>query len=444
MQIHTSDSQSTDSNEEDEDGDDEDEKTVHCNTPKKILEVMNSNIARNNDGTISMTEATYNSITNLVEKIGSMQKQIDDQNELLKQFNSKLSKEKNSTHADTKTNSTIINDKMDTENNEFPPLTKTNNAQNTPFKKNKRVPPIFVNSENYDQHTLLNMIKPTGVDVNTLKFFPSANKQTRIQFADLISYDIVHSMLRNNEVSLHTHAVKERIKPVFVIKNLCKNFPLEEIKNDLKEQNFEVIEISRFESKYHTENNIDSKMVKVVLPEGTDTKAFIKIQFILHMRVYIQALRPAKILQCKRCQRTAHSANYCTNPYRCVKCVENHAPGECKLNAPGNTLKPKCCNCGGEHIASNYSCPYLKKAIEKKDVKKSQDNTKIFMNPMIQQQKNVRNTTQKIPMASSTSYASAIKKNNSDNNSKSNVLIHLKNCMLAMQQTIEMLINNNK
>lgn len=246
------------------------------------------------------------------------------------------------------------------------------------FKKDRKVPPIFVCAEKFNEFALLKMIERAKIDTKLIKFFPSNNKQIRIQFGDLETYDKAHALLKSKDVNLHTHAVKERVKPVYIIKNLCENFDLNDIQADLNEQNFEVLEMERFKTRFHIKNNVDSKMIKVVLPEDTDTKAFEKVRYVLHTRVYIDSMKPAKILQCKRCQRLSHTANYCTHPYRCVKCTEEHEPGTCKLNAPGNTINPKCCNCNGEHIASSYECTYLKKAIDEKKTKKSQDKQKLF------------------------------------------------------------------
>lgn len=323
-----------------------------------------------------------------------------------------------------------------------------NILNSTKFKRNRRVPPIVVSSEKCDQLGLLNKIQSADVDINSLKWFPAPNKNIRVEVNNMENYDKVHQVLKSNDIEMYTHAVKGRVKPIYIIKNLCKSFALNDIKADLNSQNFEILEISRFETKFHIENEIDSKMVKVILPENTDTKAFEKIRFILHMRVYIQTLKPSKILQCKRCQRLHHSATYCNFPYRCVKCTDGHQPGECKLNAVGNTVKPKCCDCGGEHIASSYKCKVIATEIEKSKGKKSQDDRKIFQNANRKVTANVNNAS----TSSGKSFAGVIRENYpqpakpkpSKPTNRINILNNLKSCMLAMQQTIELLINENE
>lgn len=50
----------------------------------------------------------------------------------------------------------------------------------------------------------------------------------------------------------------------------------------------------------------------------------------------------------------------CSRPYRCIKCPNQHRPGECPLNtireASEITVKPHCVNCLGEHPANYRGC----------------------------------------------------------------------------------------
>lgn len=432
----------------------------------------NNNTARTEDNTmVSIPTNVYNSLLQIAEQYKQMKQEFDELKKTLamasnsssasssscnvpisssKTATQKLNSSNDFTAPETADNQQTVpksSSKTTTQNvntnNDFPVLKtagnhQSKNTQITQFKKNKAIPPILVNVDKYNQQELMAKIKSAEIDTNCMKFFPAANNQIRIQINDINIYDKVHALLKSDEISLFTHAIKDRVKPIYIIKNLCKNFALNDIKEDLNNQNFEILEIARFETKFHTENNIDSKMVKVTLPENTDTKAFEKIRFILHMRVYIQTLKPSKILQCKRCQRLHHSANYCNFPYRCVKCTEKHDPGQCKLNAPGNTCKPKCCNCGGEHIASSYKCKYLATEIEKRGEKKTQDNKKMYNN------NNPTTTVQSQKITATKSYANVAGSNSQRKTSKTDILNNLKSCMLAMQQTIELLIMENE
>lgn len=58
--------------------------------------------------------------------------------------------------------------------------------------------------------------------------------------------------------------------------------------------------------------------------------------------------------QCRRCQAWGHSASNCGYSYKCVKCIEEHLPGQCQRQTrEGN---PKCVNCRGDHAANSRQC----------------------------------------------------------------------------------------
>jgi hypothetical protein len=66
--------------------------------------------------------------------------------------------------------------------------------------------------------------------------------------------------------------------------------------------------------------------------------------------------------QCFKCQLFGHAATNCNRPYRCVKCVDQHEPGQCKRTTrEGNA---SCVNCKGEHPAKSVDCPQYKKYID--------------------------------------------------------------------------------
>jgi hypothetical protein len=68
--------------------------------------------------------------------------------------------------------------------------------------------------------------------------------------------------------------------------------------------------------------------------------------------VRVTVLRPEMALQCKRCQRFGHTQCICCYAFKNIACGDTQPPGKCV------TLKqqPKCCSCGGSHIANRRSC----------------------------------------------------------------------------------------
>jgi hypothetical protein len=66
--------------------------------------------------------------------------------------------------------------------------------------------------------------------------------------------------------------------------------------------------------------------------------------------------------QCYNCQLYGHAASNCHRPYRCVKCTEQHEPGQCKRTTREGHAA--CVNCKGQHPANSVECPQYKKYTE--------------------------------------------------------------------------------
>ena len=89
-------------------------------------------------------------------------------------------------------------------------------------------------------------------------------------------------------------------------------------------------------------------------------KAVRNVRYLCYIRVYWENYKKRrKATQCFKCQRFGHTAEYCNNDPRCVKCDQPHLTKESKRVKGAHP--PKCTNCGGEHSANYTMCPvYLK------------------------------------------------------------------------------------
>lgn len=86
----------------------------------------------------------------------------------------------------------------------------------------------------------------------------------------------------------------------------------------------------------------------------------------------------SKPTQCKRCQAWGHAANNCGRKYRCVKCLEQHEPGQCsrKSKVVG---QPSCVNCGEiGHPSNSPECESFKKYISKVYKQKREQQPRTF------------------------------------------------------------------
>ena len=68
-------------------------------------------------------------------------------------------------------------------------------------------------------------------------------------------------------------------------------------------------------------------------------------------------------LRCFKCQRYGHVAAVCRGKQRCRRCSKDHDGKECKEPV-------KCCNCGGDHLASFRGCQNYVKAENVERIKK--------------------------------------------------------------------------
>lgn len=113
-----------------------------------------------------------------------------------------------------------------------------------------------------------------------------------------------------------------------------------------------------------------------------------------------------KMSQCYNCQRVGHTARNCGHPYRCVKCLESHLPGQCKRKSPEEGV-PHCVNCQGEHAANSKNCKYIKDYLVK--IEK-------LRKPKIQQPKPRSFTSTPAPWANLTQFPPLTQRNSSVNN----------------------------
>lgn len=92
-----------------------------------------------------------------------------------------------------------------------------------------------------------------------------------------------------------------------------------------------------------------------------------QIKYVLYQKVQIEKIKKKDTVQYKNFQRLGNAASSCSMQYRCVKCCDAHAPGQCQINAEQITREKLYCvicqNYG--HPASYKGCPKRIELIEK-------------------------------------------------------------------------------
>lgn len=108
-------------------------------------------------------------------------------------------------------------------------------------------------------------------------------------------------------------------------------------------------------------NNPSNPSYTVNFPKNSINLVVLRTQFkiIDHSVVKWENFnnKKKKITQCHKCQRFGHTARNCGHKYRCVKCIEDHLPGNCKRTTKEGS--PSCVNCKKDHAANNSKCEVL-------------------------------------------------------------------------------------
>ena len=78
----------------------------------------------------------------------------------------------------------------------------------------------------------------------------------------------------------------------------------------------------------------------------------------MHIRCESYRTTPP-VTQCYKCQGFNHVAKDCKSEQKCVRCAGAHKSTECP-DKKKKSIKLKCSNCNGDHVASSRDCPKFK------------------------------------------------------------------------------------
>lgn len=161
-----------------------------------------------------------------------------------------------------------------------------------------------------------------------------------------------------------------------LLKGLHHSYNPQEILSELQTfdtEGLKFIKVSHFTTKRSVSESISLSIFLAQLEANCQFQKLQKINRLCHHVISWEKLKRNDIIQCKRCQRLGHVASNCNMRYRCVKCNEQHDPGNCKFSVDNIVSKNKiyCVNCRNfGHPASYRGCPTLlelkRKANEKK------------------------------------------------------------------------------
>lgn len=184
-----------------------------------------------------------------------------------------------------------------------------------------------------------------------------------IQTNALEIYEKTIKALREGKIEFYTYTPKNTKVKSIVLKGVRGEFTEENVLNELKNNNYNNVNIIKISKINFDKENTNRYHFLVQLTHESHLSELTRTKYILYQAVKWEHLRKRKIFQCKNCQRLGHASTNCNLKYRCVKCSQNHTPGECTIKEKTECSSLKCANCGQSgHPASYRGCPYIKNA----------------------------------------------------------------------------------
>lgn len=249
-------------------------------------------------------------------------------------------------------------------------IRSTDKSPPSNVKSLKKPPPIFVKT-NLSRAAFIELIHKHVPQA----MFRASGSKFQVFLNTPQEHVLVLNILSTNHIEYYTFTPSDCKPSIFVIRGIDHTVGCEDIFKDVSTR-VEVIRVLPM-TRRTPEGRKPFNGFQVHFPHGTklsDVKS--KINSVCYYRVSWELPRKVRdALQCHRCQRFGHGASNCNMIYRCVKCVSDHLPTECK-KAPEE--KPLCVNCGKDHTANYGGCS------EKANYIKNIKNSKFRNAPAVQ------------------------------------------------------------
>lgn len=211
--------------------------------------------------------------------------------------------------------------------------------------KKEKPPPIsiFQQEPKHTVHLCSNILKIKD-------FYIKKNHEGKhsLFLNSVADYERVKGLLIKTSTSFYTYTPKSVKTQSFVLEGLNVGHVPEDIEYELKNLNIERLEfvkVSRLSTVHSRETKRILPFFLVQITANSSAGKLQEIRYVARQVVTWERLRKSEPLQCKRCQRYGHVANNCNMDYRCVKCADQHAPGECKIIKDEGTVDKQCLFC---------------------------------------------------------------------------------------------------
>lgn len=247
--------------------------------------------------------------------------------------------------------------------------TNTEVTRNSSIAGSRKPPPFYV-SDIKTASEFSKMLKSNGI--NQLDMKDLANGEMKVTFNSSDDYRKCRTLLcKYNEqleearkvigqIKFHTYQLREEKPFTVFIRGLHHSVGIDDITAELAAAGHEVCNIVNVHSKRRYEDKISIEklsLFKIDLKVRDNNRKILDLNRLCDHSITVEYLRHTKsIPQCKRCLDIGYTANYCTKPFRYLRCGNNyHVTKHCKQP---KDVPPRCANCKGNHTANYRGCPY--------------------------------------------------------------------------------------
>ena len=233
---------------------------------------------------------------------------------------------------------------------------KKTNDPNATNKKIPKPPPINIcDCTNREIATLLIGIK---IEKSSFRILSADDSNHTIYLDTHQNYQKAMDLFKEKNKRTYTYTPKYLKHKSIILKGIMGDYSeterLEEIKSLVDTP------ISKIEKFHYDKEDKNLYHFLIQVPPEHDIKDLLKIKSLAYQRTNWQKVAKGCMMQCKKCQRLGHTASNCNLGYRCVKCTEDHKPGECKITQDTNREEMSCVNCKKKgHPASFRGCSYI-------------------------------------------------------------------------------------
>lgn len=234
-------------------------------------------------------------------------------------------------------------------------------SNNDTEKRDVVLPPPPVNIMNIHDFSVIREIM-NDFHKDDYKLAAMNNDRFKINLKDEATYRKLTRKLNDSEVQWYTYENKNDRPIRVMLRGLHCSTPTSDIKEDLKMQNLDVIDVVNILKKPRVSENEEKTPLPLFMASFGNKESIdniYNIRYILNTKVKVESLRKNNMIipQCKRCQGFNHTQKYCAREPRCVSCAGKHLSVLCNVE---KTKPAFCINCKGQHPANYRGCEIAK------------------------------------------------------------------------------------